>query len=136
MKARYFFIDFINFIFLLALIVFCILYFIVENNLQEFIKFLKSLTPIIFFILVLLIKINIDKFQYRKLKEEKKLEIILDIIYIKKMIIGIIIFALPLIVCIMAFIINKTISLTNIIQSLVIFLAAYFIQKRLFKNID
>jgi len=69
MTAKELIIDFLNLLFLVGLIIFCILYFIVANHFSAFSLFLQSMVPLAFFGIIFLIKLKIAR---REIKERKK----------------------------------------------------------------
>ena len=127
-------INFINDVFLIILISFCIVFFIAGDRFEMFGQYMKALFPIAIFAIIFLIKLRIDRNQLKKRKKDNNTEIILYLTFFDKLILDTLIYLLPIIVLIIAFTMNNKIIITDIFQALSVFLLTYFWQKFLFKK--
>ena len=127
-------IDFINDVFAIILIGFCIVYFIVGNRFETFSSLIKAMFPLVIFSIIFLVRLRINRMQLKKRKRENNLEIVLRITYVDKLIFDILIYLLPIIIIGIAFIINKQIVLIDIFQATAAFLLMYLWQRMLFKK--
>lgn len=134
MSAKDLIIDFLNFIFLIAIISFFIVFFIVGDRFFAFSQFIKTLMPLAIFTLIFLIKIKLTRTKLKKRKHENNMEITLYLTYFDKLKFDILIYSTPIIITGIAFTINKTITLTDIIQAIIVFLIMYIWQIILLKK--
>ncbi|HMB65978.1 MAG TPA: hypothetical protein VKO42_03800, partial [Patescibacteria group bacterium] len=68
----------------------------------------------------------------KKREREGNLKIVLELEYRDKIKSEIIVFALPILILLVPFIIKKTVSTGNILQAVICFLLLYFWQKNIF----
>jgi len=132
MDAKDLFIDFINLLFLLFLIIFCLIYFVLWGNFAYFQEFFKFLIPITVFGGLFVAKLHLSKNIKKKREREGNLKIVLELEYRDKIKSEIIVFALPILILLVPFIIKKTVSTGNILQAAICFLLLYFWQKNIF----
>ena len=134
MSAKDLIIDFINLVFLIALIAFVVFYFIVGDRFGTFILILKSLVPISFFCILMLIAIRLRREEIKRLKKngEGNMEINLRLNLFDKYKGDILIFLLPIVILLIPFFIEKIVTLADIIQATVAFLWMYLWNKHLF----
>jgi hypothetical protein len=126
-------IDFINFIFIIILISFCIVYFIVGDRMGMIVKLLQSLVPIAMFGILLLTKLKLNRMTLKKRIREDRTEIILNLTYMDKIIGDLIIFSMPIIIIGISIFAGKT-DTADIVQAAAAFLIVYFWQTNLFKK--
>lgn len=133
MRAKEMIIDFLNYIFLLLLIIFCITYFIVGDRIKIMAEFMKMLIPFAYFGIALLIKMKFSRSDLYKRKKEDNLEIVLNLSYYDKIKDELIVFLLPVIILFLAFF-NGKIDLVDILQASCSFIIMYLWHMALFKK--
>lgn len=127
-------IDFLNLVFTLALIGFCLFYFTVGNRFANFTAFMRSLVPLAFFGIIFLIKLKLGRSDLSKRKREDNMTVTLYLTYFDKIKSNIIVFSLPIIICLLAFFINKKVGVIDVMQASIAFIIAYVWQESLFKK--
>lgn len=127
-------IDFINYVFILAIIAFFILYFIVGDRFAIFAAFVRNISPLAVFILMLLIRIKISRSEFIRRKYQDNKDLILYLSYIDKFINDFITFSSPVIILFIPLIFYKTTDLVDIIQAILTFLLIYLWQRHLFNK--
>ena len=134
MNAKDLIIDFINYVFALLLIIFCIFYFLAGEHFANLIIILKSLVPIAFFGIFLLVKLNLNRRYKRVLEKEGELDKLFYLTFFDKFTSEIIIFLLPIVILVTAYIIKLEVDLDDIIQAILAFFMMYLWQKIIFKK--
>lgn len=134
MTAKETILDFINLIFLVALIGFFILFFISGDNFAVFTSLMKALVPVSFFGILLLIKVRLGRHQAKKREAENNLDITLTLTYFDKIKTDFAVFSLPIVVLAIPIILVRKIDVFDIFQALTAFLIFYFWVKFLFKK--
>ncbi len=133
MSIKDYIIDFINYVFMLLLISVFILYFIAGDHFKQFLGVIRAMMPLSFFGLVILIKFKISRMWLEKGRRDQTLdEIVLHLTFFDKMWSDMIIFSLPFIVCLLAFLFYGEVGYVDILQALVVFLVMYAWQKFIF----
>ncbi len=134
MSAKDQIINFINDLFAIILVGFCIVYFTAGNRFESFGSLMKALFPLVIFSIIFLVRLRINRMQLKKRERENNMGIVLYITYFDKLIFDVLICLLPIVIVGIAFIVNKQITLVDIFQAIVVFLLMYFWQMRLFKK--
>lgn len=134
MTAKDTILEFINLIFLVLLIGFCIFFFVSGDRFAAFTVLLKSLTPVAFFGIILLIKNRFNRQQVRKRQEENNLDITLRLTYFDRLKTDFVVFSLPMIVLLIPIIFVRKIDALDLLQASAAFAIFYFWQKFLFKK--
>jgi hypothetical protein len=127
-------IDFINFVFAIIIIGLAILYFIAGNNFDNFRHFLESLAPLAVLAVIFLINLKLWRAKAKKKEREGNLDLNLRLNFVDKLKSDIFLFLLPAAVLLIAFIVNKIVGVTDILEALAVFAIAYFWQKWLFSK--
>ncbi|MFA5359678.1 MAG: hypothetical protein WC349_01840 [Patescibacteria group bacterium] len=126
--------DFLNLIFLILLIVFCIFYFIAGDNLAVFSLFLKSMVPLAFFGILFLIQLKITRNKIKERKSEDKTELVLYLNVFDKLISDIIVFCTPILLGFLIYKSRGCLEIIDIIFLSIIFLIMFFWQKYIFSK--
>jgi len=126
--------EFVNLVFLVILVGFCIFFFISGDNFEKFTVLMKSLVPVSFFGILLLIKTKINRHQIRKRKEENNMDITLRLTYFDRLKTDFVVFSLPMVVLLIPILFTKKIDTPDMLQALAAFAIFYFWQKFLFKK--
>lgn len=134
MSGKNILIDFINVVFTLILIAFCIFYFTVGNRFQNFTAIMKALVPLAFFGILFLVRLKLSRLHLEKRKQEDNLYITLNLTYFDKIKSNLIVFSLPILICLIPFMINRTVDLISILQACVVFIITYVWQEAIFKK--
>ncbi len=134
MSIKDYIIDFINYVFMLILISVFILYFIAGDHFKEFLEVLRSLMPLSFFALILLIKFKLSRMQAERSNRNGLGEIILYLSSFDKMWSELIVFLLPLVICLVAFLFLGKVDFVDIVQAVVSFLMIYAWHNYIFKK--
>jgi hypothetical protein len=132
MRAKDILIDFINFVFGIIIIGLAILYFIAGDNFENFRRILESLAPLAVLAVIFLINLKLWREKAKKKEREGNLELTLQLSFIDKLKSDIFLFILPAAVLGVAFVINKKVGPTDVLEALVVFVVAYLWQKWLF----
>jgi hypothetical protein len=125
MKGFNVLIDFFNYIFLLLLVSFIIIYIIVGDRISIFTNIIKTIIPLSYFLAMFLLAIKIDRNKYEKIRKEDKLDEV--VIYfdridnIKDIVVTLI---LPVVVIFIAMI--DKINIIDIFQAVSSFSLMYF----------
>lgn len=134
MTAKDTILEFINLIFLVILIGFCIFFFVSGDRFAAFAVLMKSLTPVAFFGILLLIKNKLNRQQVRKRQAENNMDITLRLTYFDRLKTDFVVFSLPMVVLLIPILFTKKIDALDMLQALVAFAIFYFWQKLLFKK--
>lgn len=138
MKAKDLFIDFLNLVFLVVLIGFVIFFFMAGNRFGVFVGILKSLVPIAIFLIIFLVMLKIKRMAFKEKQtgemNEEKIVLYLGRFDLLKW--DIIIFLLPVIILLLAFFIDKEVTITDIIQAAIALLLMYYWKKILLNKGD
>ncbi len=127
-------IDFINFIFGITIIGLAIIYFIAGDNFENFRRFLESLAPLAVLVLIFLINLKLWRERAKKKERDGNSDLTLQLNFTDKLKSDIFLFALPAAILIIAFFINKSVGVTDILEAAVVFIIAYLWQKWLFSK--
>lgn len=131
-------IDFLNLVFLVVLVGFVLSFFIVGDRFGVFIKIMRSLIPIAVFLIIFLIMLKIKRMAFKEkqtgeMNEEK------TVLYLGRFDLlkwDIVIFLLPVIILLLAFFIDKEVTITDIIQATIALLLMYHWKKLLLNKGD
>ncbi len=126
--------DFLNLVFLLLLISFCIVFFIFGDRFAAFTELVKALVPMSVFGIFYLIKIKFTKEEYRRRKKEADTEIVLYLSINDKIMADAITFLTPIILCVIFYLSEGSITALEIIQASLVFIILMLWQKYLFKK--
>lgn len=131
MSAKDIFFDFLNYVFITVLAIFCLLFFLDWDRFAAFTEALKGFFPLAVVGLIFLVKLKMSRRQLRRKKEEGDLELVLYLNYFDKLKSELLVFGSPLIVIIIAWAAGK-VDLVDIFQAGVVFILLYAWQKFLF----
>ncbi len=136
MKAKELIIDFINLVFLLALVGFVILFFMVGDRFGTFVEIMKSLMPVAVFGIIFLIMLKIKRMKFREKQREgdQYAETVLYLTYFDELKCDILVFLLPVVILLIPFIKDRVVDVSDIFQASVALLLMYAWKKILFKN--
>lgn len=134
MSAKNLIIDFANLIFVILIIGGAILYFIAGDSFDNFKNILASLSPFGLFVILLLFKIRFSRGEREKREREGNLDLILRLNFMDKARSDVFMFSLPIAVCLIAFIVNREVTLLNFFQAAAVLLIAYWWKKWLFSK--
>ncbi len=134
MSAKDLILDFLNLVFLILLIVFCIFYFISGDHLPDFSLFLQSMVPLAFFGILFLIQLKIIRREIREKKNEQNTEIVLYLNVFHKLFSDIVVFCTPILLGLIIYQANGVLGATDIIVLSVLFLIMFSWQKYLFSK--
>jgi predicted Na+-dependent transporter len=135
MSPRDLILDFLNLIFLILLIVFCIFYFITGDNFAVFSLFLKSMVPLAFFGILFLVQLKITRNKIKEMKSEDKTELVLYLNVFDKLISDIVVFCTPILMGLLIYQSKGFLEIIDIIFLSIIFLIMFFWQKYLFSKV-
>ncbi len=137
MKAKDVLIDFINIIFFLFLVGFILIYIIVGDRFGPMISLMESLIPVSFYGLIFVVMIKIKRMnlkERRKKGESDEDEIVLYLTYFDRFLSDIIIYLLPIVILLIAFLSHNYVSLTDVFQATIAFAIMLTWQKILFRR--
>lgn len=132
MTAKDLFIDFLNLVFLISLIIFSLFYFVLEDNFHLALKFLRSLIPLSFFGLMLAFRLKLNEKRRKKKEREGGLEMELWLSYMDKAKSEFFLYSLPITILFIPMAFTMTANILDILQALTVFVLAYLWQRILF----
>lgn len=133
MRAKDLVIDFINFLFVLIVICFCIVYFVYKDNFETFIHIITALAPISFFAILFLIRLKSNRKEFLRRRSHGDLEMDIKMTYADKIALDLILFSSPIIVLALPFFRGLP-DLIDFIQAMSVFLIFYCWQRYLFSH--
>lgn len=131
-------IDFLNLVFLVVLVGFVLSFFIVGDRFGVFIKIMRSLIPIAVFLIIFLIMLKIKRMAFKE-KHDGEMNEEKTVLYLGRFDLlkwDIVIFLLPVIILLLAFFIDKEVTITDIIQAAIALLLMYHWKKLLLNKGD
>ena len=126
--------DFLNLILMLALIVFCIFYFVAGDHFAYFTLFMKSMVPLAFFGIIFLIKVKITRKEIKKRKSEDNTGLVLYLNIFHKLVSDIIVFCTPILLGLLIYEVRGFLDATDIVLLSVVLLVMFFWQKYIFSK--
>lgn len=134
MTAKDVIIDFLNYTFLVILVIFCITFFIIGDRFAIFTEFMKSLVPLAILGIFFLIKIRLSKQSYKKFTKENSLDDIIKYLSkLDKIKDTVVISFLPVFIIGSSYLAGR-VDLINLLQALVTFCMMYFWHMILFRK--
>lgn len=127
-------IDFLNLIFIVLLVSFCILYFIAGDNFAVFTVFIKSMVPLAFFGIIFLVKLKIARKEIKRRSGAGNTEIVLYLNIFNKLMSDIIVFFTPILLGVLIYIVRNSLGAADIVLLIIVFLIMFFWQKYLFEK--
>lgn len=135
MNYKEFFLDFVQFAFLVMLISVSIVFFLDADSdrLQNFIAFLRSIIPISYFGIVFIISLKIFRNRYLRRKDDNELDIVISLNIKDKLIAEIAVFLVPLSILTLALAEGKT-HTEDILQAVVAFIIVFALIRFIFSK--
>jgi len=127
-------IDFLNLIFMVVLVGFCIFYFIVGDRFAVFALIMKSMVPLAFFGIIFLIKLKITRREIRKRTSENNTDLVLYLNVMHKLTSDIIVFGAPILLGLLIYKIRGSLDLADVMTLIMVFLIMFFWQRYLFNK--
>lgn len=134
MSAKDLFLDFLNYLFIVLLSVFLLLFFIKGDRLILFVEFMRAFLPLAFFGLIFLIKLKMGRLELARAKEEARPELVLYLNYLDKFKSDLLVFSVPIITIVIALLGGDGVDLVDFFQATLLFLIVYLWQNYLFKK--
>lgn len=134
MSAKNLLIDFINYLFVILLIIFCFLYFIDPERFREFTKLMSAMLPLAVFAIVFLIKLKFIRLELENKKEEGSTDIVLFLVFFDKVKADLVTFGIPMMIILFKLLIVGAVEAADILIAAVAFAALYFWHRYLFKK--
>jgi hypothetical protein len=132
MSAKTMLIDFINLVFTIAIIICTIIYFTTGDNFENFKRLMESLVPFAILILIFMVNWRLWRQTARKRESEGNMGITLEMTYMDKLKGDLVVFTLPAAVLLIAFLSDKHVGATAVLEAVAVFVIAYLWQKWLF----
>lgn len=126
-------IDFFNYAFAVALIGFCIMYFIVPGRFEAFTHLMKAIAPLFFFIFIFLIKWKLSREEARVLKDNNEEDFSLAFNYWDKMKAELLVYILPIGILALSIFSGEPNSY-DFLQALLVFVVLYFLVRNIFSK--
>lgn len=126
--------DFLNYTFLIVLVVLFILYFTAGDRFTAFSHLMASFSVPVFIVIFYLIKLRIDRAKIRKRKREGTYEVILYLTFWHKLLSDAIVYLTPLAMCVIKFFAAKVLLIEDVIMALFVFVVMISWQKLLFSR--
>lgn len=127
-------IDFINYLFILILIIFAMMFFIVPGRFEAFTALMKSLMPLSFFGIALLIKLKLARHEIKVKRQDNQDMITLCLTYFDKAKTELLVYLLPIIICLIPLLIGESLTIVDVSQAIIAFILVYLLQKNLFSK--
>lgn len=127
-------IDLLNWLFIIGLVIFCIIFFIAKDNMDMVYAVMKSLFPIAVFGIIFLIYFKFKRSIYAKEKKDGVTEYEIRISLYHKFLFECLCFAVPIAVMLIALFVNKTVGIGDILQALVAFGICWWMNNIIFKK--
>jgi len=134
MSAKDSILDFINYSFMIILVVLAIIIFINPVYFNKFSEIMKAAIPLSFFGLIFLVKLKLSRDEVRKKKQDNNTDLTLYLTYFDKMKIELTVFLLPIIIIIISLISEQDFTTVTFFQAIISFLLMYLWQKILFNK--
>ncbi len=126
--------DFLNFTFMIILIVLFILYFVAGDRFTAFSNLMASFSVPFFIVIIYLVKLKIDRSRIKKRKKEGDYEIVLYLTFWHKLLSDAIVYLTPLGICFIKYIATGKLKIDDVLISLFIFIIMAVWQKLLFSR--
>ncbi|MFA6306870.1 MAG: hypothetical protein WCV70_02565 [Patescibacteria group bacterium] len=134
MSSKDLLLDFLNLIFLVLLIAFCVFYFIAGDRFAIFTLFMKAMVPLAFFGVIFLIRLKMTRSEIKKRKSEDNTELVLYLNVFHKLISDIIVFTTPILLGLLIYMARSSLDAADVILLIIVFLIMFFWQKYLFSK--
>ncbi len=125
MSAKELLIDFLNLVFVVLITGASILYFISGDNFETFKNLMQTLAPFGLFGLLLLITLRVNRRKMKKRRSENNMDMDLSLNFMDRMKIDIFIFSLPMVVCLVFWLLEKTMTMSIFLSACSVFILAY-----------
>ena len=126
--------DFLNLIFLVLLIAFCVFYFIAGDNFAIFTLFMKAMVPLAFFGIIFLVRLKMTRSEIKKRKSEDNTELVLYFNIFHKLMSDIVVFLTPVLLGLLIYLARGFLEAADVILLIVVFLIMFFWQKYIFSK--
>lgn len=134
MSAKNLLLDFINYLFIILLILLCFFYFIDPERFREFTQLMGALVPLAVFGIIFLIKLKILRLQFESKKEEGSTDIVLFLDFMDKVKADLVTFGIPMLIILIRLIIVGTVEVADILIASISFAVLYFWHRYLFNK--
>jgi len=134
MSPKDLFLDFLNLIFTIILVVFCVFYFMAGDRFAFFTLFMKSMVPLAFFGIIFLVKLKITRQEIKKRKKEANTDVVLYLNLSHKLAADVIIFFTPILLGLLIYKIRGSLNATDIVILSIVFLIMFFWQRYIFSK--
>lgn len=136
MGAKDMFIDFLNIVFSILIIIGAIFVFALWGYFDTFTELLKNLAPIGIFGLGFIVTLKLKTKKYQKKKGEGNLDISLHLTYMDKIKMDLLTFGLPLIICLIPLMAEGVVNSTHILQAIIVFIIMALFTQHLFNKAE
>ena len=134
MTAKDLIFNFLNLIFIVALVVFCIFYSIASNHFEVFSSLMTLMAPLAVFGIIFLVKLKITRSEIKKRKKEDNTIIVLHLNIFHKLVSDIIVFCTPMFLGVLIYKARGSLISIDMIILAMVFLIMFFWQRYLFNN--
>lgn len=135
MSAKNLLLDFVNYLFIILLVVLCFFYFIDPERFREFTELMKAMIPLAVFGIIFLIKLKMLRVQFESKKEEDSTDIVLFLDFFDKIKADLITFGIPMLIIILKLIIAGAVESADILIASISFVALYLWNRYLFTRV-
>src|SRR3989339_511906 len=132
MSAKELVLDFLNLMFILLLVAFCIVYFIAGNHFFAFSLFLQSMVPLAFFGVIFLVRLKLTRSEIKKRKKHGNTELVLYLNIFHKLISDVVVFCSPILLGLLIYKARGFIDTIDVIILIAVFLIMFFWQRYIF----
>ncbi|PLX21171.1 hypothetical protein C0584_03430 [Candidatus Parcubacteria bacterium] len=134
MSGKDTFVDFISYVVGLLLLAFVVFFIIVGDRFEAVMSFFVSLAPLAVFAFVAVVILNFRKREIKKKREEQNFEMTLFLNYADKLSSDLAFTGIPVLVMLIALLMNGKIEIEDILQSLLVFVILYIYFKALYSK--
>jgi hypothetical protein len=134
MSGKDLILDFLGLLFMVAVIGFCIFYFIVGNRVEAVSVIMKTIAPFSFFGAILVLKWRINNREYKKRQDMSNFDIVIYLTYMDKLKSDLFLYSLPIIVIIIPFLAGYEINTALFLQACIVFVFAFIWQRSIFNK--
>jgi hypothetical protein len=135
MSAKNILIDFINYLFIILLVLLCFLYFIDPERFQQFTELMRAMVPLAVFSIIFLIKLKFIRVELESKKEEGSTDIVLFLVFFDKVKADLVTFGIPMLIILLKLIITGAVEVVDILAAAISFVGLYVWHRYLFNKV-
>lgn len=134
MSAKNILIDFINYLFIILLVLLCFLYFIDPERFRAFTELMRAMVPLAVFSIIFLVKLKFIRIELENKKEEGSTDIVLFLVFFDKVKADLVTFGIPMLIILLKLVITGTVEIVDILAAAISFVGLYAWHRYLFNK--